>query len=124
MLEAINEKDADKLFDFGGPLDVGLGGAGQAADDRTSHGLRNGLHRFEVAVARDREARFDDVDAESLELARQGQLLVQVHAAARRLLAVTQGRVEDEDLVPQEITSWGVSEIAVASELGSTRPVR
>src|SRR5438128_1751157 len=51
--------------------------------------------RSEVAVRRDRETRFDDVDAERLELVRQPRLLVQIHRAPGRLLAIAQRRVED-----------------------------
>src|SRR5262249_1581360 len=49
----------------------------------------------EVALARDREAGLDHVDAEPLELPRERELLADVHAAARRLLAVAQRGVED-----------------------------
>ena len=41
------------------------------------------------------EAGLDDVDAELLELARDHQLLLDVHGRARRLLAVAQRGVED-----------------------------
>ncbi len=61
--------------------------------------LGDRLHRLEIAVGRDRKARLDDVDAELLELARDRELLVEIHAAAGRLLAVAQRRVEDPDPV-------------------------
>src|SRR5262249_43898603 len=54
-------------------------------------------HRLEVALARDREPRLDHVDAEALELARERELLGEVHAAPGRLLAVAQRGVEDPD---------------------------
>ena len=65
------------------------------------------LHRLEVALARDREAGLDHVDAEPLELARDRELLVEVHAAARRLLAVAQRRVEDPDAVRSSLHPRG-----------------
>ena len=59
------------------------------------------LHRLEVAVRGDREAGFDDVDAQAIELLGQAQLLGRRHAEARGLLAVAERRVEDcvRDLV-------------------------
>ena len=76
-------------------LDVLSSGAREAADAGLLEIARHRAHRLEIALARDREARLDHVDAEPLELARERQLLVQVHAAARRLLAVAQRGVED-----------------------------
>ncbi len=78
-------------------LDVGSAGPGQPGNRGPADGRRNRLYRFEVAVGGDGEAGFDHVHAESVELMRHAQLLVDVHAAARRLLAVPQGRVEHRD---------------------------
>ena len=52
--------------------------------------------RLEVALARDREAGLDDVDAETGELLGDLELLALVERDARRLLAVAEGRVEDD----------------------------
>ena len=65
---------------------------------RTVFGDR--LHGFEVAVAGDREPGLDDVDPEARELLRDLELLADVERDAGRLLAVPQGRVEDQHLVP------------------------
>src|SRR5262249_38996229 len=55
--------------------------------------------RPEIVLAGDREAGLDDVDAEGVELAGHADLLLEVHAATGRLLAVAQRRVEDGDPV-------------------------
>ncbi len=84
----------------GGGLDVVGDGARQAADDGgVAHLGADALHALEVAGARDREAGLDDVDAQAHELAGDLELLLGVHGGARRLLAVAQGGVEDEDAV-------------------------
>ena len=70
-----------------------------AGDDRAAHGLGDGLHRLEVALAGDREPGLDDVDPEARELLRDLELLADVERDARRLLAVPQGRVEDLHVV-------------------------
>ncbi len=82
-----------------GAVDVAGGGAGEAGDGGAFALPRDLADRGEVAVGGDGEARLDDVDAERLELGGDAQLLLEVHRAARRLLAVAQGRVENPDLV-------------------------
>ena len=52
---------------------------------------------FGVGRRGDREAGLDDVHAERVERPRQRQLRRHVHREAGRLLAVAQGRVEDDD---------------------------
>ena len=76
-------------------LDVLAAGARETADAGLLQLARDRAHRLEVAFARDREARLDHVDAQLFQLARQSELLVQVHAAPGRLLAVAQRGVED-----------------------------
>src|SRR5215470_9405037 len=78
-------------------LDVLRARARQTRDDRPPYGRSNRLHRFEVAVRSDREAGLDHVHTESIELVRHAQLLVDVHAAAWRLLAIPQRGVEHRD---------------------------
>src|SRR5256886_7858036 len=55
--------------------------------------------RLEVLVRRDREARLDDVHLEASQLSRHLELLHRVHRKPRRLLAVPQRRVEDDDAI-------------------------
>src|ERR1017187_1115609 len=72
----------------------------QAGDDGTPHRGGNALHGFEVAVGSDRESGLDHIHAEAVELLGQSQLFLYIHAAARRLLAVTKRGVEDGDARP------------------------
>ena len=85
------------------------------ATRRLAQLARHRAHGLEVALARDREARLDHVDAEPLELARERELLVQVHAAARRLLAVAQRGVEDAE----QLSSLMASPLAGLASRGS-----
>ena len=83
----------------GGGIDILLHRAGERADRRVlARELRDTADALEVARAGDREARFDDVDVQLQQLARDHQFFLGVHGSARRLLAVAQRRVEDVDL--------------------------
>jgi hypothetical protein len=67
------------------------------------------LHGFEVALGGDRKAGLDDVDAHLLQDLGDLQLFLEVHGAARRLLAVAQGGVEDEDALAGRLAAGRVS---------------
>ena len=82
-----------------GGVDVGLVGAGEAADDRPFDPLGDFLHRLEVAGRGDREAGLDHVDPEPRQLLGDLHLLGGVERDPGRLLAVAQGGVEDVDAV-------------------------
>ena len=87
------------LQSLGRDLDVLVNRASQAADGAlVTRELADLGHALEVARARNGKARLDDVDVHAHELARDDELLLGVHAGARRLLAVTQGGVENGDL--------------------------
>ena len=73
--------------------------ARQAGDDRAADLLRNAADRLGVGRRGDREARLDDVHAEQIELTGQQQLLGHPEREPGRLLAVTQRRVEDSNLL-------------------------
>src|SRR3546814_9891217 len=77
-------------------VDVAPGGAGEASHAGRLHLGRHRLHGLEVAFGGDREAGLDDVDAHLLEDLGDLQLFLEVHGAARRLLAVAQRGVEDQ----------------------------
>ena len=62
------------------------------------------LDGLEVARRGDREAGLDDVDAQPRELVGDLELLGRVQRDARRLLAVSQGGVEDENAVVGHVT--------------------
>ena len=81
-----------------GGFDVAAPAAGERGDARAANLARNGLHAAQVAIGRDGETGFDDIDAESGEPVGEAQLLLVVHGAAGGLLAVAQGGVEEEDL--------------------------
>ena len=74
----------------------------RAAMLRAADFAGDALHGLEIALRGDGEAGLDDVDAEAFQLVGDGQLLIGVHAAARRLLAIAQGGVKDQDLF-----GWG-----------------
>src|SRR5262249_38050228 len=80
-----------------GRVDVGLVGAGEAADGRPLDVPGDRLDRLEVTGRGDREARLDHVDAQAGELLRDLDLLLGVQRDARGLLAVAQRGVEDMD---------------------------
>ena len=97
--EDVDAGRGGRLDGLPAPVDVGQRGAGQPTDDGAAHGGGDGLHRFEVALAGDGEAGLDDVDPEAGQLLGDLELLALVERDARRLLAVTEGRVEDDDPV-------------------------
>src|SRR6266511_833151 len=83
-------------------VDIFLISARQAADHRAIGGadlVRNRVDRVPIAGRGGREASLDDVDAQARELAGHLELLFLGHRAARRLLAVAQGRIENTYLV-------------------------
>ena len=84
---------------LGGALDVGRVRTREARDHRAVHLLGDPLYGLEVARRGDRESSLDHVDAEPRELLRDLQLLGGVERDARRLLAVSQGGVEDDDAI-------------------------
>ena len=96
-----------------GPVDVPDHRAGQARHDRRPHRRGDGAHRFEIAVRRDGEARFDDVHAELLQVFGDADLLGRRHAESWCLLPVAQGRVENayspsvRHCVQLRIRVWG-----------------
>ena len=97
--EDVNPRLLCKLDRLPGAVDVAVVAPGQAADRRAGDFGGDGPHRLEVADRGDRKPGFDDVDPECGERAGHLELLGHVHARARRLLAVAQGRVKDPDPV-------------------------
>ena len=97
--EDVNPRLLGVLHSLPGAVDVLLVAPGQAADDRAGDLGGDGPHGLEIAHRGDREARLDDIDAQPRKGPGHLELLGQVHARARRLLAVAQGGVEDADPV-------------------------
>ena len=97
--ERVDPRSLRVAYGVGSTLDVVGVDAGEAGDDRALDLAGDRLDGLEVAGRGDREAGLDDVDAEARELVRDLELLARVERDARRLLAVAQRRVEDDDPV-------------------------
>ena len=77
-------------------LDVLPAAAGERRNRGPPNLPRHLLHRFGVRRRSDGEARLDDVDAQRIERLGQCDFRRHVHRESRRLLAVAQGRVEND----------------------------
>ena len=99
-----------------GGVDVGLVGAGEAADHRALDLAGDLLDRLEVAGRGDREAGLDHVDAEAGELLGDLHLLGGVQGYPGRLLAVPQGGVEYVDAVGVRCGSHWTSSFSASLE--------
>ena len=82
-----------------GALDVVWPASRERRDDRPSNFCRDSTDGFGVGLGRNRKTGFDHVHAKRVELPGQLQLLVHFQRESRRLFAVAQGRVEDDDPV-------------------------
>ncbi len=69
----------------------------ESGNDGAADHCGDGLHRFKITVGGNGKSGFDHVDTETVELVRQAQLLLMVHAAAGRLFSVAQSGVENFD---------------------------
>ena len=83
-------------------IDVPIVTPGERRDHRPAHRFGDRTDGPPVAVRRAREAGFDHVHSQDVELTGQAQLLLGRHRIARRLLAIPQRRVEDDDVSPHE----------------------
>jgi hypothetical protein len=93
------EKDVDPRFlrafeGLGGALDVSTLGTRKGRDDRPANLPGDRFYGGEIAVGRDGEAGFQNVHPEVGKGVGHLEFFVLRHAAARRLLAVTEGRIE------------------------------
>ena len=86
---------ASRFHGGSGGINVGVDAAGQATDDGTADGPGNFLDGIEIAPTGNREARFDDIDAEASELASDLEFLATRHGGAWALLPVAKSGVED-----------------------------
>ena len=84
---------------LGGAVDGGVAAVRQRRYDGLAYLARDALHRFEVALRADGEARLDDVHPQPLQMLGYLNFLLDGHGRAGRLLAVAERRVEDEHLV-------------------------
>jgi hypothetical protein len=97
--ERVDARARRALQRLGRARDVAVVGACQRAHRALAHRVGNRPHRLEVSVGGGREAGFDHVDAQALELARDAQLLLACHRRAGGLFAIAQRGVEDDQLV-------------------------
>jgi len=95
--EGVDARGGCWLDGAGGGFNVFPFGSGESCDARALNFTCYGAHRFEIAVGCDRKASLDYVHSQSVELVRQTQLFLLVHAAARRLLSISKSGVEDLD---------------------------
>ena len=86
--------------------------ARQRADGRAVHIVRDRRDRCSIAGRRSGKARFNNIYFQRFQLLGNLDFFVQVHAAAGRLLTVTQGRVKNSDgschVLVLSFLSWGV----------------
>ncbi|CAB4696467.1 unannotated protein [freshwater metagenome] len=97
--EHVNAATLCRLDGFPTTIDIAQRRTRQTTNHWSAHGLRDGLHGLEVALAGDRETSLDDIDAKTSELLRDFNLLALIKRDSRRLFAVTKGRVENDDPV-------------------------
>ena len=89
-VDAVVVRRAHSLVRF---LDVIRVAAGEAGDDRSTILFGDRPHRVEVSRGCCRKTGFDNVDTKVRESLGNAELLTKRHAAARSLLAISQGRV-------------------------------
>ena len=97
--EGVDALAPGRLDRLGATVDVLHAGAREAADHGVLGTLGDFVHGGEIAFRGDREAGLDDVDAHGVEQLGDLELLFVRHGGAGALLAVAQGRVEDDDAV-------------------------
>ena len=86
---------ASRFHGGAGGINVGVDAAGQATDHWAADGPGNFLDGIEIASTGNREARFDDIDAEASELASDLEFLATRHGGAWALFPVAKSGVED-----------------------------
>jgi hypothetical protein len=96
--EGVNARVLCTIQSFPGALDVELIRPRQRSHDGSADFRGDGPDSVKITLGSNGKARFQDVHTQAVELARHLELLFQVHAATRGLLAITQRRVKDENL--------------------------
>ena len=79
--------------------DVAGGGTAQAADHRSFDRARDAVHAVKIADRGDRKPGFDHIDTKIGQRLRHPQLFIDVHRKARRLFAVAERGVKNDDAV-------------------------
>src|SRR5579864_599203 len=94
----MNARTSRVLQCLPGTFNIRAAGARQTRNNGPANNLSDRSHRFKIAVRGNRKSSLDDVDAQAIKLVRQAQLLLVIHAAARRLLSVAEGGIENRNL--------------------------
>lgn len=97
--EGVDTPLAGMAHRFTGPVDICGDGAGKARHGGALDLLGHGHHGLEIAIGGDREPGLDNVDAHIVKRFGNLELFIQCHGGARRLFAVAQRGVEDEDAI-------------------------
>ena len=115
-------------------FDVGTRGPGQATNNGAvfaTNLLSNALHRSEITRACKGEASLDHIHAETGQLLRDRQLLLEVEAGSRGLFTIPQGGVEDQYaawILGHGNLERGVSrsdyELVQSKRVGVTKPAK
>jgi hypothetical protein len=84
---------------FAGPVNIGVGGAGQSADHAVLDRPRHRPHRLKIAGAGDGKTGLDHVDPHPLQHLGDADFFFLGHGRAGALFAVAQGRVENNQFV-------------------------
>ena len=79
-------------------IDIVIDAPRQTANNRALNDAGDFANRLKIAFGRDGKTRFDHVDAEIDQRLRDFQFLLHVHTCARRLFAVAQGGVKNDNL--------------------------
>src|SRR5436309_2093935 len=110
-LASVHPRTRGRPHRLTGEVDVPVVTARERGDHGTTHRLGNRPHTPPVALRRAREPRFDHVHTKRIQLAGETQLLLGRHRIARRLLAVAQGGIEDDDVSPHGWLPGSVSRV-------------
>src|SRR5690242_1266526 len=105
--KGVDARPPGVLEALGGALDIERAAARERGDLSPGKLAAHRVHGFEIALAGDREARFQNVYAELDQLFGHEQLFGDRHAAAGGLLAVAQGRVENVYAVAHQVPLSG-----------------
>ncbi len=103
--EDVDARPGGAVQGFPGAVDVVPIAPSQPADHRPFNLPGDRLHGLEVPGRCDGETRLDDINAEFTEGTSHLELLGEVHARSRRLLAVAQRGVEDDQAVVGHVTA-------------------
>jgi hypothetical protein len=82
---------------FPSPFNVWAASAGESGNDGAADDCGDCLDGFEIAIGGNGESGFDHVGAEAVELVRQAQLFLMIHATTGRLFSIAQRCIENGD---------------------------